>query len=130
MKLSRRTFWRTGVGVAIFSTGCIEPSGPREVGFESSDVVSKSDPGYEFESSLRADAIRTKGRTYEEIVIEFYDADHQLLAEETVSQLVTDGPGTVVSVTLNAEPVVVVPVSQTFWTDSNLHVYGLTKTAR
>lgn len=127
--ISRRHFLLGAVSTGALVGGCtqLESPGNREVGFEVGAVVTRSDDQYRFESRLSAVAHRTDGRTYEDITVEFYGRDEQLLDRVTVPAITTDEEGEMVHATLTAEPVAVVLDSPTFWDDPNLIVYGLVR---
>lgn len=127
MMLSRRTFVTMGAVFALGTAGCfqVEPQGNRQIGFETGRVVASTDGEYVFESRLSGVSHRTENRTYQNVSVEFYSSDRQLLAKKDAPSISTDDQGSVVTVMLDEKPGFIVPVSPDFWEDSNLEVYGL-----
>lgn len=124
MMIDRRTCL---AGMLSLAVGCTEGRGIRRIALELGDVVTERDGTYLFESDVGATAHRADDRTYERVRVRFYSSERDPIVEEDIGAVSTDGPDRDVHVEITTEPIYVIPLSESFWDDSQLEVYGLEK---
>lgn len=111
--------------IILFTAGCqTEAPGDRSVGIEYGDVLNESDEGYLFTSNVYATAHRTDDRTYKNVAVRFYSKNESLINSKDINKIST-GERKDIQIQLEQRPEFVVVVSQTFWEDDQLQVFGL-----
>ena len=114
------------VTVAVLLSGCsVDTSGDRQVGFETGDVINRTNTEYQFESRLSGVAHRTSNRVYRDVHIEFYANESTLIKSISIGSISTGANGTIVTTILPTSPQFVVISSPEFDDDSKLEVFGL-----